>query len=221
LLTVLAAAGVLLTGGLAWAVITLTLIDTIETDLWEIWAPGPSGVAYNADNDTMFVVDTDRNNYSEFDQDGIDLWEISLAGAVLRTGELPIAEPTGIDYDPVGNRLFVTTDSPNQVMVIDIGADGIFGTGDDGESTAILTSAWGSGDTEDPAYDPATGDLFFLSGDEQELYRIDPDIGSLIEGPIDISGLGPSNFEGLALDPASGNLLAGSAVTDEIFLINK
>ena len=37
----------------------------------------------------MYVVDTDRNNYPEFDVDGVDIWEVNLrrnGGQILGLG---------------------------------------------------------------------------------------------------------------------------------------
>ncbi|HVR79950.1 MAG TPA: S-layer homology domain-containing protein [Acidimicrobiia bacterium] len=222
-LTVLVIAGVLLTGvGLAWANVTLSFYTMVDTGLghWSVWAPGPSGVAYNADNNTMFVVDTDRTNYSQFDIDGINLWEIHLNGNVLRTSALPGAldEPTGVEYDLAGNRLFVTTDSPNRLWIFNIGPDGSYGTGDDGGSFTVNTDSMGADDTEDPAFDPVSGSLFFVSG--SDIYEINPTNGALIE-VIDISHLGSSlDFEGMAFHPPTGHLLLGTR-DRRMFMVTK
>jgi hypothetical protein len=223
ILTVLSAAGLLMAGvSFAGAAVNVSLYQRIDTGLggspqWNPTAPGPSGVAYNKDNDTMFVVDTDANNYSWFGPAHVALWEISKSGTIMDAKEIPTWEPTGVDYDPEGNRLFITTDArlygantgtKNWVIVIDIGPDGHFGTADDGATHTYNVENWGSGDTEDPAYDKGSDQLFFLSGDEQELYRMNPSTGAQIGSVISLSDYG-TNFEGLAITP-DGYLLLGS-----------
>ncbi|HVR79949.1 MAG TPA: S-layer homology domain-containing protein [Acidimicrobiia bacterium] len=217
ILTLLVLMGVVLTGaGLAWAALNVTFFDVVETDDWEVWAPGPSGITFDAPQNRMLVVDTDRNNYDEWGQDGIDLWEINLDGTVIRTGVLNLGtghEPTGIDYDATNDRLFVSNDD-GQYHIITPGQDGLFGTGDDGMTTINVA---GSTDTEDPVYDPTSENLFVLDGGGT-IFRLNPANGNVL-GTIDISDLGPDNWEGLAMTP-SGELLVGANEDQQIHVIS-
>ncbi len=116
-LVVLLAGLLLLVGtGVAWADISVSRYLEVEADQWEVWAPGPSGVA-RKDANTMFVVDTDRNNYAEWEDDGINLWEISMTGSVIRTGALSFREPTGVDFVPATGTLYVSSDSTRVVCM--------------------------------------------------------------------------------------------------------
>ena len=207
---------------IAWAAISVNLYDTIETDAWAIQAPGPSGVAYNVDNNTMFVVDTDRNNYSVFDGDGIDLWEISLDGTVLRTGALPTDEPTGVDYDPVNNVLYVSSDADGGVYVISLGMNASFDTSD--TDTLLVLDPGHSMDIEDPALDP-NGDLYVLNGDSAELIQLTPGPGGFTGGDFDLVDtisltVGPDNFEGMTFNPA-GDLLVADGDGGNLYVANK
>ncbi|MGA9597330.1 MAG: hypothetical protein WBV06_14310, partial [Acidimicrobiia bacterium] len=205
----------------AGADIAVNYYDDIATGTsgsWTTTAPGPSGIAFNEDHGTLFVVDTDRNNYDAFDSDGgIDLWEMEPDGTVVATGALPTEEPTGVDYDPATNRLFVTSDSPNRIYVIDLGSNASFDSSDSFYSFPT-DNGWGSGDTEDPAFDPDTGDLYFLSGDELELYRINPESPASLLDVYDISDVGPTNFEGLTMTP-DGYLVAGAENGSGLYLL--
>ncbi|MCZ6662369.1 MAG: hypothetical protein O6951_05525 [Actinobacteria bacterium] len=70
------ALGVLSGGlGVAWAAdVTAGLVQVVDTTGWSPAAPGPAGVVYLAARDSLIVVDSDRNNLGEFDDDGINLW---------------------------------------------------------------------------------------------------------------------------------------------------
>ena len=206
---------------LAWAAISVTLYETIETDLWDPWAPGPSGVTYSGHN-TMYVVDTDRNNYPEFAMDGVDIWEINLDGTVVRSWGLDLAsteEPTGIDYDPVGNRMFVTNDDGDYHIFLP-GTDGMFGTGDDPAPSSPISVA-GSDDTEDPVYDPVTNHLYVLNGGSSgRIYVLNPTTGASVAPQIPLTSLGPTDWEGLTMTP-NGELLVGANLTQQIFVLEK
>jgi len=208
-------AGMALGMSIAWADIMVGLYLEIPTYEWTAWAPGPTGVAQK-DSNTMFVVDGDRNNYPEWEDDGINLWEISLTGAVLRTGVLSFREPTGVDYHPASGTLYVSSDSAGGVYAITAGTDTLFGTADDVEDFIGIP---GSDDVEDPVFDPFSGDLFVLNGGSNgRIYRIDLPSQAVLPNPIDISGLG-SDWEGLAMTPA-GELLAGNNLGQEIHVLD-
>jgi hypothetical protein len=119
--------------------------------------------------------------------------------------------------------LFISDDSARKVFVIRAGPDGVFGNTDD-VVTAVDTAAIGSTDTEDPVYDPVSGDLLFLDGAGTEVYRVKSVDGVFGNGNdtvthFDISHLGPTDFEGLARDPARGSLYVGARATRQIFEI--
>jgi sugar lactone lactonase YvrE len=124
-------------------------------------------------------------------------------------------EPTGLGHDPATDTLFVSDDDKKRIFVVRRGPDGRFGTADDPVSS-IDTGALGSTDTEDPEFDPSSGDLFFLDGAGTEVYRIDPANGTFGDGDdvvthFDVGWLGPKDFEGLASDPSRGTLLVGAS----------
>ena len=100
----------------------------------------------------------------------------------------------------------------------------MFGNADD-VVAAIDAAAFGVTDTEDPVYDPVSGNLFILDGTGTEVYRVDPVDGVFGNGDdtvthFDIGHLGPTDFEGLARDPSRGSLYVGSRITKQIFEVN-
>ena len=227
LAVLLVAAGVIPTGvGVAHAA-TASLAEIIDTSTWSPASPGPAGVVYVAASDRLIVVDSDRNNFPEWNDgdsdDFINLWEYSLTtDTVVSTGVLTFDEPTGVDLDPATGTLFVSSDSDGGVYVIDPGGDGFYGTGDD--STSFINA--GVGDAEDPAFDPVSGHLFFLDGGASTIYEIDP-VDSIFANGNDttssfsIGGLGPTDWEGLAYDATTDHLLAGAKDDAEIYEITK
>ena len=212
---VLVAVGVLVIGGsMAWAALTVSFYDVIQTDEWATPAPGPSGVTQYGSN--MLIVDTDANNYWDEDT-GVDVWEITPGGTVVSTWstgfEAGVAEPTGINYDADNDRLFITNDD-GEYYIFEPGDDGVFGNGD---PTPQAHTVPGSGDAEDPVYDFATNRLYVLDGGGS-IFALTPETGALV-ATIDLGALGPTNWEGLAMTP-TGELLVGANVGRQIFVIS-
>ncbi len=134
-------------------------------------------------------------------------------------------EPTGLGYDPGTNTLFISDDNKRRVWVVKPGSDARFGTSDD-IVTWIDARAYGSIDTEDPTFDPATGHLFFLDGTATEVYDINPVDGVFgdandVMTHFDVGKFGPSDWEGLGSDLASGTLLVGARKEKKIYEVTK
>ena len=202
------------------------LVAVTDTSVWNPASPDPAGVTYYPPRDSLIVVDSEVDEVTGAGYNGVNLWESTLTGSVTDTGTLFPAvskEPTGADYVPSTGQMFVTDDSVNKIDIITAGVDGRFGTADDGVDF-IDAAAYGSTDVEDPAYHIATGHLFQLDGVAREIYRIDPVDGIFANGndvvtSIDISFLGPTDFEGLAIDQTSGTLFAGARSNGRIYEI--
>ncbi len=215
---------------------TGTLVRTTATSAWSPGSPDPAGVAYSATMNRLIVVDSEVDETTGAGWNNVNMWVTRLDGTPTATGTFwggnsalfngsrgLAREPTGADFDAVGNRLFVTDDSARKIFIIAPGANGTFGNTDD-VVTAVDTLAIGSSDTEDPLWDPVTGDLYFLDGASTEIYRIQSIDGVFGNGNdavthFDISTLGPTDFEGLARDPARGTLYVGARATKQIFEI--
>ncbi|GEM_PF-1308023 len=222
----------LIPGGIlaARADTTANLVQLIDTAGWDPNAPGPAGVAHRPETDTLIVVDSDKNNESGWD--GTNLWEIDLStNQIVYTGVLVTDEPTGAAYDPDTGTLFISND-PSTVFVLEAGPDERFGTDDDVEVGEIDAGGEGAGDTEDPAYDPDTDQLFVLSGDESHIYVFGPGSnGSFGDGddvladdfpvPDPPSGSRPSDWEGMAVDPSTDHLLVGAKEDGLVYEITK
>ncbi|MBK8811289.1 MAG: carboxypeptidase regulatory-like domain-containing protein [Acidobacteria bacterium] len=208
--------------------VTASLVQTIDTSLFSPASPDPAGIAYNPTLDRLIVVDSEVDETTGAGYHGVNMWQITRNGAVTDSGTTLVwggitnDEPTGADYDPVTNTLFVSTDQPSatcRIYLVQPGADGRFGTADDGLRTINTNPIIGtsSPDTEDPVFDPATGHLFFLNGQttpvNPQVFRIDPVNGIFGDGDdvathFDI-GNGAIDAEGLTIDEARDTLLVG------------
>ncbi|HVR31602.1 MAG TPA: Ig-like domain-containing protein [Acidimicrobiia bacterium] len=211
---------------LAAETVTASLVQVVQTSAWNPPSSDPSGIVWNPSNDQLIVVDSEINEIPLFQ--GVNMWHINRAGAVLSTGATwgPQSagsysdEPTGLGYDNASNTLFVSDDTGTRaVYVVKPGPDGQFGTTDDIISTI---SNFGLSDTEDPEFDPVSGHLFILGGTDREVYRVDPVDGIFgnsndIISSFDISHLGPTDFEGMTSSVSRQSLFIGSRNTDQIF----
>jgi uncharacterized protein YjiK len=210
---------------------TATLERTVQTSTWSPGSPDPAGVVWSPAADELVVVDSEVDETTGAGWHNVNLWRSSRTGTVRGTGALwgPDApgnysrEPTGLGYDNATGTLFVSDDSASAIFAVRRGADGLHGTGDDAV-TSLDTSANGGTDTEDPEYDPRSGDLFYLDGVGMEIYRVDPVDATFGNGNdnvthFDISHLGPVDFEGLTSDPDRGTLYVGARAAKQIFEI--
>jgi hypothetical protein len=211
--------------------VSATQVQLVETWQWSPASPDPSGITYIPETGRLIVVDSEVEEPTGAGWHDVNLWEYSIADEEIQsTGEVPSGEPTGLDYDPERNWLFVSDDDEFTLMVIDIGNDGVYGTPDDGGVVGIVdlpTINGSDADAEDPAFDPTTGHLYVMSGAHAVMFRIDPVDGTFGNGnddiaQIDVGHLHPDdNFEGLAYDFRTDHLLVGGQETNLIWEIDK
>ncbi|HEU4356144.1 MAG TPA: hypothetical protein VFT27_11195, partial [Actinomycetota bacterium] len=207
---------------------TATLIQTIDTSKWNPASPDPAGVTYRPSRDRLLVADSEVDEKTGAGYHGVNLWEITRNGNVTNTGTtVPFTnEPTGLGFDPATETLFVSTDVGNKVWVVNPGGDGKFGTSDD-PRTSIDTRGFGLRDTEDPAFDQNTGDLFFVDGVTTEVYRLDPVDGQFgngndhLVGHFDVGKYGAKDTEALAWDPGRDTLAVGDRPSRKIYEVTK
>ena len=207
--------------------ISASLVQVIDTSAWNPASPDPSGIEYLPGPDRLEVVDSEVDETTGAGYHGVNLWQSTRSGTVTGTGTTLAysKEPTGLGYDPGSDTLFISDDGKKRVWVVKPGSDGRFGSPDD-VVTFVDAGAYGSTDTEDPEFDPATGHLFFLDGVGTEVYDIDPVNGVFGDGNdtmthFDVGKFGPSDWEGLGSDPANGTLLVGARKTKQIFEVTK
>ncbi len=200
------------------------LVQVINSALFTPASPDPAGIAYLSDSNTFLIADSEVDETTGAGFHDVNLWEITPTGTVVAVGNTldwppidTIMEPTGLSYDVATGTLFVSNDDTRRIYVVKRGVDGVFGTVDDIISqinTANIIQTPNS-DTEDPAFDPATGHLFFLNGQETQVYRLDPVNGIFGDGDdtftyFDFGSPTATDAEGLSINVANGTLMIGT-----------
>ena len=206
--------------------IMAALVRTTNMSQYTPPSPDPSGIAYMTHSNTLFSADGEVDEMDIFA--GKNLFETTLAGALVDSYTSIVAtdptprndEPVGVAYAPAGAylanaHLFISDDtSGSWIDVIDLGADGKYGTADDIRAK-FTTSDFGAGDPEGLAYDSWNNALFIADGVGEEVYRVAPgpngrfdgtDTGDDVVTHFDVSSLGIRDPEGIEFNPDTGRL---------------
>ena len=194
-------------------------------------APDSSGIVYMSDVDRLLVVDSEVNEMPLYQ--GVNMWQISRAGtAQFDTGTTLgfSKEPTGVAYDPVGKRVFISDDDKERVFVLTAGPDLRFGTADD-VVTFFSSSAFGNLDVEDVTYDTSTGDLFLTEGNAAEIWRVSPGANGAFDGVaptgddsvshFDVAAFGSIDVEGIGYSPVRDTLFLADRKLKQIVEVSK
>jgi DNA-binding beta-propeller fold protein YncE len=158
-------------GGAASSVPTVnaTLVRVTQTSLFSPPSPDPAGVVYIPDSDTLLICDSEVDEMPPY-WAGKNVFEVTLSGVLVGAGSTIwfSDEPTGVAYDPVSKKLFISDDNLGWVFIIDPGPDGLFTTEDD-IVTYFSTRAIGSHDPEDIRFDSLRGHLLVVDGEGTEV----------------------------------------------------
>jgi len=179
-----------------------TEVNAIDTAPWAPPTVDPSGIAYIGPH--LLVTDMNAEPITQ------NAWEYTVTPPTVVSkllGPVGLDEPTGVDYDSVNDRLFVSSDALNN--------NTIHAINNWSTSPVVVTTnveAF-SGDTEDPAFDPATNTLYFLDGGQQLVRKmaINPTTGAGTLDTtffIDLSALAAGgDWEAMAWNAAQGTLI--------------
>jgi uncharacterized protein YjiK len=203
---------------------TASLVRTVDMAAISPPSPDPSGLTYLPNSNTLLISDGEVeetvNGITHFH--GANVWELSLAGSVVRTANIskvaptvvPMTnEPTGVAWNPSNGHYYFSDDDKLRVYDLNPGADGLVGTADD-TWTSFSTSAAGNDDPEGITYDPVHNRLFVADGVNMEIYQYTL-TGSLVSH-FDVEAYGVLDPESVEFNPDSGTLFVLSNHTNPI-----
>ena len=200
-------------------------IRVVATSSYNPPSPDPSGVAYLSGSDRLFISDGEVDEMSIYA--GANLFQTTRAGALQTTGTtLPWSEePVGVGYNPLNNHLFLSDDDPNDVFELTAGADGRFGTPDDGRTTFNVQDE--VLDPEGIDYDAATNSLWYAGGEASDLHRQQAGSDGQFGTSDDVwthwdSGIfGLQDPEGLGVDSVRGTILVLDDASQTIYELDR
>lgn len=164
----------------------------------------PVGIAFNANNQHVFISDDDHDT----------VWDINPGGDGLvgtnddtrrsfNTKGFGSGDPEGLGYDSAGNRLFVTDGLNDEIYVLRAGANGTFEGGGDDQITHFDTARFGLVATDMVEWKSDTGTLLTLSSYGVMSVKELTTTGTLVS-EIDVSSFPLNKPAGLAYAPSSG-----------------
>ncbi len=194
-------------------------------------SPDSSGIAYRSDLDRLLIADSEVNETPIFE--GVNLWQVSRQGTQQYDTGTTLEfskEPTGIAYDGMGERVFISDDDAGRVFEVTAGSDDRFGTADD-VVTSISVRAFGNDDAEDVAYDSTSGDLFVAEGVSQEVWRVSagpngrfdgvPPTGDDTVSHFDVGVYGSIDVQGITYSPVRHSLFLADRASNQVVEVSK
>ena len=205
--------------------VTPSLVQTIDTSLFNPSSPDPSGIAYRPARDRFVISDSEVEETSLYQ--GFNLFTSTRLGLGIGSGTVMPGspEPTDLGYNEKNAALFVSDDAKHRVTIIKPGPDGNHGTDDD--IVSRFSTLPFSIDPEGVVYDNATGHLFVADGEGIEIYRVNPVNGVFGDGNdvvthFDLARHGVRDCHGLGIDPHRDRLLCVDPSTpDNIYEVGK
>jgi hypothetical protein len=220
------------------AVVDATRTGGFATSSWALPSSDPSGIAF-IPGKGLLISDAEVEEPIALGQ-STNLFYSTLAGANNGASDDGSTvgwsnEPTGVAYvsaagNPWNGHLFVTDDDQKRVYdIASAGADGRFGTADDGSRTFFRPSAFGNTDPEDVAFDSTHNELWIAGGLSTIVSRVNPgadnnfattgdNVTKNFELPdLDPDPLKPPSPEGMAYDPERGTIYVLDGEAEAIF----
>jgi VCBS repeat-containing protein len=194
---------------------TSTLVKTTYTSDYIPPSPGPAGITYISrdvpGDGRLLISDADveeiKGGITHFN--GVNLWEVTLGGAVERTANISTLEPTfvpmtneptGIAWNPGNGHYYFSDDDAVAVYDLNPGIDGLIGTADD--SWTSFDTIGENGDPEGIAYDSWHDQLYIIDGTNLEVYVYT--LTGVYISHFDVAGLGAWDTESIEFNSISG-----------------
>ena len=197
---------------------TSSLVRTTNMAAFSPPSPDPSGLTYLPNRNTLVMSDAEVeetvNGITHFQ--GVNVWELTLGGTVLRTANVskiaptvvPMTnEPTGVAWNPTNRHFLFSSDDAKEVYDLNPGTDGWIGAGD--TWTHFDTQAAGNTDVEGIAFDPRNNRVFIADGVDQEVYVYT--LSGSLASHFDVKRYGVEDPETVEFNPVSGTLFVMSS----------
>ncbi|WP_143087179.1 hypothetical protein [Geodermatophilus ruber] len=203
------------------AALAATLVAQHSTSGWGRPSPDPSGITYDPRTNQLLISDGEVEETPLYA--GTNLFVSSLTGqqaADFPGGtSLPWSrEPTGAGFRPATGNLYVSDDDADRIFEVVPGADGRYGTPDDGV-TSFSTRPLG-GDAEDVTIDmdvASNGHLLVIDGVAKDVFDYGPGANGRFDGvppagddtvvAFDVARYGARDPEGIEFHPERGTIL--------------
>jgi VCBS repeat-containing protein len=203
---------------------TSITVKTTYTSAYDPPSPDPAGITYIGSDvpgdRRLLISDCDveetREGITHFA--GVNLWEVTLGGAVERTANIsPLdptfvpmtTEPTGVAWNPANGHYYFSDDNDHSVFDLNPGIDGVLGTADD--SWSSFHTIVDNGDPEGIAYDSWHDLLYVIDGTNLEVY-VYTLTGEYLNH-FDVAWLGALDTESIEFNPISGTFFILSNLT--------
>ena len=213
------------------ATLQAELVATRWTDGWAVPSPDPAGIAWDPSTGRLIISDSEVDEMPLYA--GVNLYTSTLSGEQVAGGgtTLPWSkEPTGVAYRPGTDTLFVSDDDQDRIFQVRRGADGRFGTGDDGALTSFSTAGIGNTDPEDVAVDmdvTTDGNLLVVDGKNKEVFEYSPGadrvFGTSDDAVVqfDVYRHGARDPEGIVHHPGRNTVLVLDGRTNKIYEVTR
>src|SRR3990167_8882246 len=101
----------------------VVLVKTIDTSKFSPPSPDPAGITYIPSSGNLFVTDSEVDEMPIFA--GKNIFEITPSGNLVNSFSTTAFsnEPTGISFDPLSNRYFISDDDKKHIFTVNPGTD--------------------------------------------------------------------------------------------------
>jgi len=192
-------------------------------DMAALGSPDPSGLAYVPSLGTLFLSDSEVEEEPFFRAN--NMFALNLDGTLKANGAKSLLnftdEPTGLAFDPVTGRMYISDDDKKKIFWVDPANPTV-------KLGEFLTNPLGVVDAEDVAVDPNTGHVFIANGTGNSsgggpLGRAIVETNSTGTQVFSVTSL-PSVIddpEALVYDAAHDVFFVGGGFSNKIWIVNR
>jgi len=121
----------------------------------------PSGLAYDPATGTLYLVDSEVDEVTP--KGAANMWALNLDGTLKPNGAISLygytTEPSGIAFDPVTGKIYITDDDTFNVYVTNVANPSV-------KLAQFATKPLGGDDPEDVSFNPINGHLYIANGSD-------------------------------------------------------